>query len=357
MNSSSLYRGARNGDSSNSEAQFQGRVVENAWVFQQELENRKRLPLTEETQKHHAFPYSFSRQGPEICTLKTNEICVKAKKGSSESSQKDEYANLYETSRTDIVSYSEDNGYPYVISAFNGCSIGGISHADFIELPYEVKRAMIRNKWQLAGIVGTNNDSLGFHGEIGRPDLPIQLGGVYTISNFGEKTIHQGDLVVWNAPVLKADGHEPVHVDETPDEKCVIATEPYDPKEVFGWNVLSAYIRKWQTMAAADQDEFLNELVRYIEQTTKPSTLVLGTAAQCLYALGLLTGANPANVGGKQAVIRAVLNFADIEKILEPMFIAMAEQRADYNSRIVGRALTDGLPGNNFNIYMGNYCV
>jgi hypothetical protein len=40
MTSLSVYQGARNGDKTNSEAQFQGRVVENAFVDQFEIEQR-----------------------------------------------------------------------------------------------------------------------------------------------------------------------------------------------------------------------------------------------------------------------------------------------------------------------------
>lgn len=361
----SLYRGPRNGDSSNSEAQFQGRVVENAWVNQHEIMTRKSR-LNDKI----AHPYKeTSTQGPDICTLKTNEICVKPR--NFKSNDTDTFTDLYRPGKFDISSSGDDNGYPYILSAMNGEYINDMTQADFDLLTYEERRAVVRNKWQLAGIVGTNNDSLGFHGEIGRPDLPVQLGGVYTISNFGEKPIFQGDLVVWNAPVMKynrnGEKHEPVHVDETPDEKCVIATEPYDPKAVLGWDAIKSAIRELQILQpqnppGAPRDR-LDDIIDDYAEIKKRKSLVQGTLAVCLVSLAKIhlgmtkqqwTNSTPAQ---KRGILVDLLLVPEIEDTLEEFFISLAEQRAEYNSRIVGRALTIGLPGNNFNIYMGNYCV
>ena len=175
----------------------------------------------------------------------------------------------------------------------------------------------------------------------------MQLGGVYTIANFGDKTIHQGDLVVWNAPILAAVNNGRPHVDETPDGKLVIATEPYDPLQVFGWTSLKAKIEKGkldaQTIVAKGQPN----------QTIKPYSTIDRTIAYVIYTLATIFDDN-----NPVANVQRLLSNPDrlIAK-LEPMFDAMAQQRAEYNSRIVGRSLRTALPGNNLRIYMQNSCI
>lgn len=377
MNPAGLYNGPRNGNMNNSEAQFQGRVVENAWVDQNEIQQRT---LNAGKDKLFIYPYAqFSPNGPEICTLKTNEIALKKCPNEGSASDKD-FENIYKKGVFDVTTTGEDNGYPFILSSFNGVYLpktaefeawwNGLDNQD------DMKRAYIRQKWQLAGIVGTNNDSLGFHGQIGRPDLPVQLGGVYTISNFGDKTINQGDLVVWNAPILKPVGHGRPHVDETPDGKLVVATEPYDPKAVFGWYAMRDAINVYQALPAAaaapgalpqgrraKAAEYARLLVANVP--LKPHCTLQGTIAQVLITFADIRNGfvdrndlNALTDGIQEILDELALPANDnLRRSIETMFECMARQRHEYNSRIVGRATTTGLPGNDFNIYMGNYCV
>lgn len=367
MNPAGLYNGPRNGNMNNSEAQFQGRVVENAWVDQNEIQQRT---LNAGKDKLFIYPYAqFSPNGPEICHLKTNEVALKKCPNEGAALDKD-FENIYQKGVFDVMTTGEDNGYPFILSAFNGLYLP--KTADFeawwngLGDNTEMKRAYIRQKWQLAGIVGTNNDSLGFHGEIGRPDLPVQLGGVYTISNFGNKTINQGDLVVWNAPLMAPVGNGRPHVDETPDGKLVVATEPYDPKAVFGWYAMKAFFGDNLNAAPAARRPKLVRLASLIGGNVqmKPHCTLEGTMAQVLLTFADFRNralVNRANINDIADAMEEVMALAAANPALllsmESMFECMARQRHEYNSRIVGRATTTGLPGNDFNIYMGNYCV
>ena len=357
MDPSGLYSGARNGDPHNSEAQFQGRVVENAWVDQNEIKQRQ----LNAANVHAIHPYEkVTSKGPEICTLKTNEIALKRNHTAGTVPGK-EYQDLYQPGIYDLTTNGEDNGYPFIISSFNGFFIPA---DDALKAHYEAaeadeKRAIIRQHWQLAGIVGTNNDQLGFHGEIGRPDLPVQLGGVYTISNFGDKTIMQGDLVVWNAPLIKRVGDGRPHVDDTPDDKLVVATEPYDPEQVFGLRSLLDLLTTFNLADPAGKKAIATRIYNLNapnmqEQAYCTLERTRADVIEMFVRIGKYADFSVATI---EQLLTDINTIPAIKKSVEKAFLSMARQRQEYNSRIVGRATTTGLPGQNFNIYMGNYCV
>jgi hypothetical protein len=360
MSAPSVYAGARNGDRTNSEAQFQGRVVENAFIDQFEIQIRK------DNMKNDAVihPYDAKRfhADPAVCTLKTNEICLKRRIHTG-GEVSDAEKELYAPGLSDHLSDTHNNQYPRLTSAFNGYYISDKDSYDDLfaadklqdESFEELRRAVIRKDWQLAGIVGTNNDQLGFHGEIGRPDLPVQLGGVYTISNFGHKPIFQGDLVVWNVPYTNKPKQ---HCDETPEEKLVVVPERYDPTQVCCIQTIQAILNPLMEAAGRGAAAVINskefKQLRLAKTRGKGLATIHLVVAELLELLGV-----PFNneAGAADQIVALLPDFASYERKITMLLVALADNRAEYNSRIVGRATTTALPGQNFNIYMGNYCI
>ena len=128
--------------------------------------------------------------------------------------------------------------------------------------------------------------------------LAVQVGGLQTVYNTGDKTIYAGDIVLWAMPTLDAAGFPVRRIPGVPREKKLFATVPYEPE---------------------------TDLARALQKERAAGAAGLGA-------------------GGGGAGI-------------EPNYKSMARALSSIQRRVMGKALSTAQPGDPKDILMGNCLV
>lgn len=226
---------------------------------------------------------------------------------------------------------------PMLTPVFTNLAGMPISQPLGTQLSTEQKKYKIWKKIKLAGIVKTSRDELkpdGTDKDHGRIDTAIGIGGIDPILNNGDKTIYAGNLIVAELPLDDKENNITRPTEQgTSKEKKLVITEPYDYNKIISMDSILNLINTYPDAVA------LREHVRNRDYDDIPFY-------ECLRCLSDL-------MGGYTGFYEP-----ETQQQIQALMLSFFENQYEYNSRVIGVALTDIAPNCQGDIKVSTgYCL
>jgi hypothetical protein len=306
---------ARNGNPMNDNPVTQCQVTLNAAI---DINAHKRWASLSDKEEDSDIHFPFGNKIPKASTgVVVHEIALK---------RRNQHQTLSKTKRRKID--------PMLTPAFTnlaGCPLN-IKKAD-----RDIKGKVEHEFWkqfQPVGIVKTSRDVLNPDGtdvDYGRIDFALGIGGVDPVLNRGEKSVYAGNLIVCDLPKK---GEKQPHERGTDEGKVLLVTKPYDYKEIVSMESLREIFNSAQNEA---------QLTEILEKNKEIPVY------KCLHVLNNMF---------EYATLSTYINNTK-DSLLEKLLHSFFESHYEYNSRVIGVALTDASPGQQFDLKVSafGYCL
>ena len=275
-----------------------------------------------------------------------------------------------------------------IFSNLNGIAIP-VTPAKWNEMSEAQREALMFSYVKVAGIIGTTVEYDDFLKENGRKDFVNNIGGIYAVINTSPtKSIYAGQLVVgaipkaalcptWDTQTRKKLVRD--RIQGTEPEKVLVETEPYDPMNIISVDSMNKMLKKvgpnrlWpkptsvETNDAYVAESFMQDLLLFVFHI---NAVVNARRAGGDQSLAYKQNLEAILGGAGETVedIETIFNPAEVCKLLDPtwketvksliprVLNGYSKVNRQYNERIIGIALSDAQPNEQFDIKQSNYC-
>jgi hypothetical protein len=307
---------ARNGNPMNDNPVSQCQVTLNACI---DIAAHKRWAALSGKEAGDGVQFPFGKEIPKASTgVVVHEIAVKRRNNTQ---------TLSKTKRRKI-----DPMLTPALTNLAGCPLNLKENEENVKGKVENE---FWKQYQLTGVVKTSRDVLNPDGtdvDYGRIDFALGIGGIDPVLNNGEKNIYAGGLVVCRTP-FEDKGKRRVPVERGTDEgKMLLITEPYDYKQI----------------VSVDS---IKEIFNTFDDTELPGILKDNSEMPLYKCISNLSDL----MGGLPSVRTDIMSGGKAAKLIHSFF----ECQYEYNSRVIGVALTDSQPGQQFDLKVSafGYCL
>jgi hypothetical protein len=293
----------------------------------------------------------------------------------------------------------------------NGMYVSGVTEADWKALSIAQRRELLHKQFRITGIVGTTREWPEIS-NLGRTDFANDIGGIRGIINTSTKeNIYAGNLVIAQVPEYYLQD-EPSSLNKRPmiagtdSTKILLETVPYDPSRVISTESLRENMKdltkdkaSWDkrlqfgggvgtktALTESTIEDFLNNLVKFeahvagctavntaVRAVVPPAVVDHATvyktavndflrydAVKSARSWKLIVGLDDTGVntissyltgGGDDDYLR--LSQSALPNLLQGFYKVLQEE----NKKVLGVAMTDAVPGQQFDIKIGSYCM
>jgi hypothetical protein len=235
---------------------------------------------------------------------------------------------------------------------------------DVRDKPAEIIQYEIHKRIRVTGIVGAACEWEVQVQKLGRTDFANQIGGVCGIINTSDKNIYAGQLVVARVPLKLIGANLNNHkrknpISGTDGNKILMSTEPYDPSQIITIETLKVFAEKGtpEDMNNTVVGKFVKSLLTYVAYCDAVIHGAFVGGVRNVENVERDTDASLRAIAANPALYSELLHPSRLQgrEIVTSLMTTFFEIQHEYNRCVIGVALSDAVPEQQFDLKQGSY--